>query len=1003
MAVKFLDNTGLGYFWGKIKAWCNSTFAAIAHTHTAYAVKHSYTTASNAAKNWYRIANANTSQTDTTKPIHAQFILTAYNASYDAGYYERWFVNAEVFGRTPNIVIFGNSQAPFSQARILYENTIADLDANDRPAIDIYLNNVLANGTTKIEIEEVYNQGWTFVADGQISASTVPTGFEGTACDALRSNGVGRSTYADYANVIGLQRSDITSNITLADNNTYRSRVLNCTGTRTITVPSINSAYSWFVIKNFNTTSGIITVHPSTTSVLIDGSNADITLQPGEYIVIHSRAANSYSIIADGRWKSLKANDADVVHKNANETLTGIKVIENGATYTNVSTEFPTQNKSELVIKNSLVTKGVTPSNLTFTRVSFVDSTNTGGPATFSDRLGCVECANRLDGSSEIQIVADKPDGSEWSAAVRVGYLADGVTTFCRIPSTRNDPVYNEAITYDWLPKDTRLVHTIGNESISGVKAFIADSNTELVLRNTGITTGTIPSANEYISLRFKGTETGSDRSFGIVQSGIYSNGAVRLYLAANQNVANNPVTGTITLQVNADGTTFAQAPSTLSTRTAGEDIVTRDWIPNDTRIVHTTGDETIGGSKVFGEWTRFVGATGAALVIDSTEAQLDTVPSKTMQWRLTARDKNSATIGIIRCLWETNGNREVTLGIKNTSDTYAVMKVGHDANNIPYAQAPSTSATRTSVLDVLTRDWIPKDTRIVHTTENETIAGLKTFSNTITQTYTGDYTIFAQRVNATKGTNPTDTGKYAVVGAFEASGNLYVANRISVWTGYVATSGDVYSSLHSYAHNSTGNSANFSCVYSTANSKAYQLSNMIRPHTNNAYSLGDGTYRYTQLFATNGTISTSDERLKHDIDSVSDKFLDIWESVEWKQFKMLKSVQEKGRSNARIHVGAVAQQILNAFSDTDIDISKYGFFCHDEWDQTQEVRGPEGEILISYNSYGDMYSIRYEEALCIEAAYQRRKNKILENRISELENQLSFVLQTLKELKGVG
>lgn len=309
MSMKILDKAGLEYFWTKLKAY----FAPKAHTHNAFETKHSYTVAANAAKNWYRIANANTSQTDTTKPIHAQFILTAYNASYDAGYYERWFIDCEVFGRTAGIRIFGNTNAPFSQARILYENTIADLDANDRPAIDIYLNYVLANGTTKIEIEEVYNQGWTFVADGQISASTIPTGFESVACDNIKANGIGRSTYSDYSTYIGLQRSNITSNTTLADKDTYRSRVLNCTGTITITVPSINSSYSWFVIKNFNTTSGVITIHPSTTSVLIDGSNANITLQPGEYIMIHSKAANAYTIVFDGRWKSQKLSVSDAI------------------------------------------------------------------------------------------------------------------------------------------------------------------------------------------------------------------------------------------------------------------------------------------------------------------------------------------------------------------------------------------------------------------------------------------------------------------------------------------------------------------------------------------------------------------------------------------------------------------------------------------------------------------------------------------------------------------
>lgn len=289
---------------------------------TAGNVKHSYTTAANATKNWYRIANANTQQLDTSKPIRAQFIVTAYNTSYAADYYETWFVNAIVFGRTAHISIFGGTSIPFSQARILYENTVANIDANDRPAIDLYLNYVLPNGTTKIEVEEIYNSGWTFLADGQLVASSVPSGFESVA-GSVRNNGVERSTYADYVSYLNRQISNFTAAFTLADTYLYRSRTLNCTGTFTITVPSINSGYMWCVIKNKNATSGVITLHPSTTSVLIDNSNADITLQPGEYVCIHSAGANNYSLISDGRWKSQKANASHNQASNTINAMTG--------------------------------------------------------------------------------------------------------------------------------------------------------------------------------------------------------------------------------------------------------------------------------------------------------------------------------------------------------------------------------------------------------------------------------------------------------------------------------------------------------------------------------------------------------------------------------------------------------------------------------------------------------------------------------------------------------
>ena len=320
MATKtYVDFDGLQYYDQKLKA-------SLAHP------THSYTVAQNAAKNWYRIANAAGSQIDTSKPLHVQFLVTAWNSGADTGYYQQWFVDSQVFGRNAGIRIFGNSSAPFSQIRVLYENTIADIDANDRPAIDLYLNYVLANAATNVKVEEIYNSGWTFVADGALAASTVPTGFENVAASPLNS-GIGRasnSTYTDYA---ALQRSNITANCTLADSTTYRGRVLNCTNAITVTVPSINSVWSWFIIKNFNANGSgkNVTIHPSTTSVLIDDSNADIVLAPGEYVLLHSKAANSYTLLMDGRWKSA---DANAVHKTGDETIAGVKTFTGQITST---------------------------------------------------------------------------------------------------------------------------------------------------------------------------------------------------------------------------------------------------------------------------------------------------------------------------------------------------------------------------------------------------------------------------------------------------------------------------------------------------------------------------------------------------------------------------------------------------------------------------------------------------------------------------------------------
>ena len=162
---------------------------------------------------------------------------------------------------------------------------------------------------------------------------------------------------------------------------------------------------------------------------------------------------------------------------------------------------------------------------------------------------------------------------------------------------------------------------------------------------------------------------------------------------------------------------------------------------------------------------------------------------------------------------------------------------------------------------------------------------------------------------------------------------------------------------------------------------------------------------------------TSSDERLKRDFHLVNNDILDKWELVDWLQFKFKDAVEEKG-NNARLHVGLVSQWVDKTFIDAGLDIKKYGIVCHeyqedhyidnkvidiaeytdDEGVFHEEVSHIEKEFI----SGTDEWTIRYTEALCMEAAYQRRKNKILENRISELENQLVSVLEILQSLKGV-
>lgn len=169
----------------------------------------------------------------------------------------------------------------------------------------------------------------------------------------------------------------------------------------------------------------------------------------------------------------------------------------------------------------------------------------------------------------------------------------------------------------------------------------------------------------------------------------------------------------------------------------------------------------------------------------------------------------------------------------------------------------------------------------------------------------------------------------------------------------------------------------------------------------NNTIDLGanstNNRWKNTYL-QTNPNVS-SDERIKTSISNVPDAVLDAWHDVQWLQFQMRDAIAEKGEEKARLHNGMIAQRINEAFAAHGLDAARYGLFCHDEWDAKPAEINEEGHVVEEARSAGDLYSLRYEECLCMEAAYQRRRANRAEARISILEqrlNELEAVLASL-------
>lgn len=170
-------------------------------------------------------------------------------------------------------------------------------------------------------------------------------------------------------------------------------------------------------------------------------------------------------------------------------------------------------------------------------------------------------------------------------------------------------------------------------------------------------------------------------------------------------------------------------------------------------------------------------------------------------------------------------------------------------------------------------------------------------------------------------------------------------------------------------------------------------------PSPTKAIDLGTTNNRWKTIWQQDGAVSGSDERIKAAIASIPDSVLDAWGDVQWQQYKLRASIAEKGETNARLHTGVIAQRIGEAFTAHGLDAGDYGLFCHDEWNAKDAEYDENGGVIVPGLEAGDSYSIRYDEALCMEAAYQRRRAARAEARLSALEQRLNELEQVLAAL----
>lgn len=158
-----------------------------------------------------------------------------------------------------------------------------------------------------------------------------------------------------------------------------------------------------------------------------------------------------------------------------------------------------------------------------------------------------------------------------------------------------------------------------------------------------------------------------------------------------------------------------------------------------------------------------------------------------------------------------------------------------------------------------------------------------------------------------------------------------------------------------------------------------------LSPAQDNTYAIGSSVSRATSIFATNGTIQTSDARMKTDVRKMSDAELSAAKDIarEFGFFQWIERVKTEGDA-ARWHAGITVQRVISIMSSYGLDPMAYGFVCYDSWEEQEVVSvDPDNQSkTITKIEAGDRYSLRYSELSIFIA-------RGLEQRISELEDKL--------------
>jgi len=195
------------------------------------------------------------------------------------------------------------------------------------------------------------------------------------------------------------------------------------------------------------------------------------------------------------------------------------------------------------------------------------------------------------------------------------------------------------------------------------------------------------------------------------------------------------------------------------------------------------------------------------------------------------------------------------------------------------------------------------------------------------TDTATGTVGVQAKPNGSIYGTR--DAGSPLVVNRLTSDGAIVTIMKNTVIVGSIGSR----SGSSNIFINSTANSGRLAC--NGTEKYGWNLTTFWAT-TDNANDLGSNSNRWDDVYATNGTIQTSDRNEKQQIAALTTAEITAAKAISagFKTFKWNDSVAEKG-AEARTHSGVIAQEVEQALTDAGLDAGDYAFFISNTWWET--------------------------------------------------------------------